>query len=122
MMESTHGISRNLVQASAVQGTSVTDQRSFERHVFDQPVNVSTGVRRDRVGMARDLSPQGVQFESRSCFAVGERVVIVFRTPKGKSRTSTSGTIVRSWSVLDGHSLFPHGAAVRFDEPNLDFV
>jgi len=100
----------------------MTNQRLFERHEFDQPVNVSTDVRRDRVGVARNLSPQGIQFESRSCFAVGERVVIMFRRPKRKDRTSTSGTVVRSWSVLDQGSMFAHGAAVRFDVPDLDLA
>lgn len=96
----------------------MSERRRFERHPIQVPVNVSTEVRRDRVGMIRDLSASGVLFHSLSKFAIGERVVIQYRV--GKARGSTAGHVVRATTDSNTHNMFRFVTAVRFDAPLLD--
>jgi hypothetical protein len=98
----------------------VTDKRRYERCTFQNPVNVCTATRKDRAGMARDLSPIGVLFRSRSKFAIGERVVLTLRTPSN-DLTSAEGRVVRSMKTPD-YDMFPHMTVVEFDVPHLDLV
>ena len=82
------------------------------------PVSVSTSVRRDRVGMIRDLSESGVLFHSLSRFAPGERVVVMFKL--NNRRVPSAGCVVRA--DLDDHAdnMFRFLTAVKFDAPLLD--
>ena len=66
--------------------------------------------------MARDASPNGILFRSRSQFAIGERLVVSFHVARDTMLNAT-GRVVRSWRVTDPWSVFPHATAVEFDEP-----
>ena len=69
--------------------------------------------------MARDLSATGIRFHSRSKFAIGEQVVILFRMDN-TVLSSVTGRVVRSTADQDYWSLFPNVTAVQFDVPYLD--
>ena len=71
--------------------------------------------------MARDLSPVGVLFRSRSRFAIGERVVLTLRTHHN-SMTSAAGRVVRSTKTDDFSDVLPHVTVVEFDVPHLDLA
>jgi hypothetical protein len=94
------------------------ERRRFERHAIQVPVNVSTKVRQNRVGVIRDVSASGVLFHSRSRFALGERLTIQFRIRKDKS--STAGRVVRAGTDQRDDAFFPYLTAVQFDAPLLD--
>lgn len=94
------------------------DRRRFERHPIQVPVNVSTQVRRDRVGVIRDVSASGVLFHSRSQFAIGERLAMQFRLARDLS--SAAGRVVRTTTDDSADAFFRHVTAVRFDAPLLD--
>ncbi|MFN0251067.1 MAG: PilZ domain-containing protein [Kofleriaceae bacterium] len=96
----------------------MSERRRFERLPIQVPVNVSTSVRRDRVGMIRDLSASGVLFHSLSKFAIGERVVVMFKLPSRKG--VTSGRVVRAQIDPNLDNMFRFMTAVRFDAPLLD--
>jgi hypothetical protein len=81
-------------------------------------VNVNTDTRKNRAGMTRDVSATGLLFHSRSAFAIGERVMLTFRTPH--KVTSTTGHVVRSAPINSNESPFTHATAVEFDVPHLD--
>jgi hypothetical protein len=98
---------------------AVDDRRTYTRRQFSSPVNVSTDDRKDRGGMARDLSATGIAFRSRSRYAVGERVVIKFRTT---STVSATGRVVRVGLDDDLTSPLPFVTAVQFDVPHLDLA
>ena len=104
----------------AVQRTYMPERRKFERRAFDLPVSVSTDTRKDRAGMAHDLSPSGLSFRSRSRYALGEVVVLMFRMPTNVLKFTT-GRVVRA-VVQDGANLFPHFTAVQFDAPDLELA
>jgi hypothetical protein len=92
------------------------DRRSAGRHSIQVPVNISTAVRRNRVGMIRDVSASGVLFHSRSQFALGERVTIEFHVASGE-RGETSGEVVRASTDARDDALFRVLTAVKFDIP-----
>lgn len=96
----------------------MSERRRFERLPIQVPLNVSTHVRRDRVGMIRDLSVSGVLFHSLSKFALGERVAVMFKLPHRKG--IASGKVVRA--VIDPNldNMFRFVTAVSFDAPLLD--
>lgn len=96
----------------------MSERRRFERLPIQVPVNVSTTVRRDRVGMIRDLSASGLLFHSLSKFALGERVVIMFKLPKRKG--ISSGHVVRAAIDPNLDNMFRFVTAVSFDAPLLD--
>ena len=96
----------------------MSERRRFERLPIQVPVNVSTMVRRDRVGMIRDLSVSGVLFHSLSKFALGERVVIMFKLAQRKGVTSDH--VVRAAVDPNLDNMFRFVTAVRFDAPLLD--
>jgi hypothetical protein len=98
----------------------MSERRCFERLPIQLPVNISTTVRRDRVGMIRDLSASGVLFHSLSKFAIGERVVVMFKLPKGKG--VTSGHVVRAVVDPNLDNFFRFVTAVSFDAPLLDLA
>ena len=94
------------------------DRRRYLRHPIQVPVEVSSAVRRGRVGMIRDLSASGVLFHSLSRFAVGERLAVMFRL--AKLRGSTAGQVVRIDTDDHPDNIFRFLTAVRFDAPLLD--
>ncbi|HEY4181275.1 MAG TPA: PilZ domain-containing protein [Kofleriaceae bacterium] len=96
----------------------MSDRRRYERHPVNVPVNVSTTVRRDRVGVTRDLSASGVLFHSISKFAPGERVVVYFK--HNHKRGTTAGYVVRAELDETTDGMFRFLTAVRFDAPLLD--
>jgi hypothetical protein len=94
------------------------DRRRFTRHPIQVPVDVSTSVRRHRVGMIRDLSQGGILFHSMSKFAIGERLALMFRLDRKNG--STGGTVVRIETDDHPDNIFRHLTAVRFDAPLID--
>ena len=96
----------------------MVERRRFERLPIQVPVNVSTSVRHDRVGMIRDLSVSGVLFHSLSRFAIGERVVVMFKLPARKG--ITAGKVVRAAIDANLDNMFRFMTAVSFDAPLLD--
>jgi hypothetical protein len=96
----------------------MTNRRTFERHPIQVPVNVSTAVRRNRVGMIRDVSASGVLFHSPSKFEIGERLTIMFKLAHRKG--VTAGAVVRTETDPDPGNVFRFVTAVRFDAPLLD--
>jgi len=96
----------------------MSERRRFERLPIQVPVNVSTTVRLDRVGMIRDLSVSGLLFHSLSKYAIGERVAIMFKLASRKG--VTSGQVVRAAIDSNLENMFRFVTAVRFDAPLLD--
>jgi len=96
----------------------VDDRRRHTRHPIQVPVEVSTPTRRHRVGMIRDLSQSGILFHSRSKFAIGERLALMFRLSKHNG--STGGHVVRTETDDHPDNIFRFVTAVRFDAPLLD--
>jgi hypothetical protein len=96
----------------------MSDRRRHTRHPIQVPVEVSTAVRRHRVGMIRDLSASGILFHSLSKFAVGERVALMFKLAKHSG--STGGYVVRADTDDHPDNIFRFLTAVRFDAPLLD--
>ena len=96
----------------------MTNRRRYERHPIHVPVNVSTSVRRDRVGMLRDVSASGVLFHSKSQFEIGDRVTVMFSLAHKKG--TTAGRVVRTETDSEPDNIFRHLTAVRFDAPLLD--
>lgn len=94
------------------------ERRRFERHPIETPVSVSTSVRRDRVGMIRDMSTSGALFHSRSQFAIGERVTLMFRI--ANRNASTAGQVVRAFTDTNNDNIFRFLTAVQFDAPLLE--
>jgi hypothetical protein len=98
----------------------MTERRRHGRVTFERPVNICTDTRKDRAGMARDLSPTGILFYSRSAFAVGERVELLFRTER--ELKTTTGRVVRASHIVNPNLVFPNATAVEFDVANDDIV
>ena len=94
----------------------MSNGRRSERRAIGEPINICTDTRKNRAGIARDLSTTGVRFQSRSRFAIGERVDLMFRTSTS-AITSVTGRVVRTPTVADYTNLFPHTTAVEFDAP-----
>jgi hypothetical protein len=94
------------------------DRRRFTRHPLHVPVNVSTRERRARAGIIRDVSASGVLFHSRSAFAIGDRVTVMFFLAHVNG--TTTGQVVRAFVDPRVENRFPHVTAVRFDAPLLD--
>lgn len=94
------------------------DRRRYDRHPIMVPISVSTQVRRDRVGMIRDVSASGVLFHSLSRFEIGERVVVMFKLDR--RRGATAGHVVRAGTDDNPENMFRFLTAVRFDAPLLD--
>jgi len=99
----------------------MSNRRRYARRSCAELINICTDTRKDRAGLAKDLSPSGMRFQSRSRFAVGERVDLVMQLPSLGKRTA-SGRIVRTSTKPDYTSIFPHGAVVEFDLPYFDLV
>ncbi|MBA3464882.1 MAG: PilZ domain-containing protein [Deltaproteobacteria bacterium] len=95
------------------------DRRRYTRHTIQVPVNVSTSVRRDRVGMIRDVSQGGILFHSLSKFEIGEHVALMFKLAKDRPG-STGGHVVRVDTDDHPDNIFRFLTAVRFDAPLLD--
>ena len=96
----------------------MSERRRYERKPVTVPVNVSTRIRRDRVGVTRDLSASGVLFHSVSKFEPGENVVLMFKV--NKRHGSTTGRVVRSVANDNADTVFRYLTAVCFDAPLLD--
>lgn len=96
----------------------MSERRRHIRHPIQVPVDVSTDVRRHRVGMIRDLSASGILFHSLSKFAVGERLALMFNLAKHSG--STGGYVVRVDTDDHPDNIFRFLTAVRFDAPLLD--
>ena len=94
------------------------ERRRFERRPIQLPLSVSTTVRRDRVGMIRDLSISGVLFHSLSKFAIDERVVVMFKLAQRIG--TTCGRVVRAAIDPNLDNMFRFVTAVRFDAPLVD--
>jgi hypothetical protein len=97
---------------------ATSNRRHFERHAIHVPVSVSTAVRRDRVGVIRDVSASGVLFHSLSQFEVGERVTLMFKVKHRHG--STAGYVVRTDTDEHPDNFFRHLTAVQFDAPLFD--
>jgi len=98
------------------------DRRTFGRHPLQSPVNVCTDRRRDRAGVIRDVSQGGMLFHSRSKFAIGERLSLMFYVPLDGEyvKGTTAGRVVRAFVDDNLECMFQHVTAVRFDAPLLD--
>jgi hypothetical protein len=91
----------------------MTERRWSQRHPIQVPVNVSTPVRKDRVGMIRDVSTSGMLFHSLSKFAVGEQLELNFHVGAG----AAVATVVRAACDSNPDNMFRFVTAVRFHEP-----
>lgn len=97
----------------------MVEQRRAERVSCRELINIDTATRKDRAGIARDVSENGMRFMSRSRFAIGERVnVLMHITAQGYKRVS--GRVVRSSLPPQYDMFFPHPAAIEFDGPMRD--
>jgi hypothetical protein len=96
-----------------------SDRRSFPRLPVHAAVGIETSVRKNRVGVTRNISAGGLLFHTASRFQLGERLDIRFRArPILEGETLVTGRVVRAWHEERRHdSLFPHVVAVQFDEP-----
>jgi hypothetical protein len=99
----------------------MSNRRRHERRTCAELVNLCTDTRKDRVGLARDISASGLRFQSATKFAVGERVAVVIHVPAIGNKQET-GRIVRAGSEPDFNSMFPHAGAIEFDAPNVQLV
>ncbi len=98
----------------------MSERRRHERLACAELINITTATRKDRAGLAHDLSASGMRFASASRFAVGERVDLELRGKTGIKLAS--GRIVRTIDTPDYASVFPHGAVVEFDAPYFDLL
>ena len=95
------------------------NQRRSERVACTELINIDTPTRKDRAGITRDMSDNGMRFQSRSKFELGERIeVLIHISQIGYKRVS--GRIVRTSLPPDYASFFPHPAALEFDGPMRD--
>lgn len=95
------------------------NQRRSERQTCAELVNINTDTRKDRAAITKDLSANGMRFQSRSKFALGERVDVLIHISTVGYKKAT-GRIVRTSLPPDYGSFFPHPAAVEFDAPLAD--
>ncbi len=97
----------------------MSEQRRSERHQCTELININTDTRKDRAGLAKDMSENGMRFHSRSKFALGERVdVLIHISTVGYKKVS--GRVVRTSLQPDYSMFFPHPAAIEFDGPLRD--
>jgi hypothetical protein len=99
----------------------MSNRRRYERRDCAELVNICTDTRKDRAGLARDVSATGLRFQSVSKFAVGERVDLTINvTAVGEK--ATTGRVVRVGSEPNYESVFPHSGAIEFDEPEPELL
>ena len=99
----------------------MSNRRRYSRRLCAELINICTTTRKDRVGLARDLSATGMRFDSTSKFAVGERVDVLIHVASVGRRYAT-GRVVRASATPDYVSIYPHSAAIEFDIPCLDLI
>jgi hypothetical protein len=96
----------------------MSERRRHARHPIQVPVNVCTDRRRDRAGMIRDLSVDGLLFHSRSKYAIGDEVELMFLLDA--QRPQLRGRVVRTFIDDNVDNVFPHVTAVTFEAPLFD--
>ena len=93
----------------------MNERRRNTRHPNKVPVNVCSGTRRDRAGVIRDLSVDGMLFHSRSKFAIGDEVELMFVLDA--QRPVLRGRVVRAYVDDNLDNVFQHITAVTFEAP-----
>jgi hypothetical protein len=97
----------------------MVEQRRAERRSCADLINVHTETRKDRAGVVRDVSENGLRFMSRSKYALGERVEVLIHVSQ-QGYKKASGRIVRTSLPPQYDQFFPHPAAIEFDGPMRD--
>ena len=85
------------------------------RELVFAPVGINTAIRRDRIGVIREMSRTGALFHSRSRFAIGERLTLQYRAAIGDLALA-EGTVVRAFRDTCEDTMFPFLTAVHFEE------
>ncbi len=99
----------------------MSERRRDERTSCTELVNISTETRKDRAGLARDVSASGLCFQSASRFEIGERVGIYIES-RSLGRLSMVGRVVWTSIARHHHPAFPFRAAVELDAPRAELA
>jgi hypothetical protein len=97
------------------------ERRRHERYSCAELVNVSSETRRNRVGLARNLSASGMRFQSISRFEVGERLELLVHISSIGTWPAT-GRVVRKLDRDRSEHVHPFGFAVEFETERSDLV
>ena len=97
----------------------MNERRNYPRHPASIPVSVSSADRKDRVGVALDVSAGGLLFHGVSRFVPGELVTIKIAVTPDGDRVLT-GKVLRTFRATEPHHLFRHISAIKFIEPMIE--
>lgn len=96
-----------------------TDTRRSQRIPVYAAIGIDTEDRPGRSGITRNVSERGLLFHSMSRFALGEKLELVYRSPRTRTDTRLHARVVRVASDT-GDTSFPHLCAVEFEDSQLD--
>ncbi len=101
-------------------GPTGAERRAHRRYRASFPINIEAGARKNRVGMTRDASAQGLLFNTPSRFAPNDELDLTFYMPLSDADlVRRKGIVVR---VEDAPDSLPwrYLTAVQFVEPAPD--
>ncbi len=99
----------------------MSERRRHERTSCAEIVNISTETRKDRAGLAFDVSVNGMCVQSASRFEVGERLGIYIES-RSLGRLNVVGRVVWTSIARQHHPAFPYRAAIELDAPHAELA
>jgi len=96
-----------------------SNNRQAERIPVYAAIGIDADERSGRAGITRNVSERGLLFHSMSRFSLGQRLELIYRSPKTRRDTRLSARVVRVASDLSDTS-FPHLCAVEFEDTKLE--
>jgi hypothetical protein len=107
--------------AAPLQIRAMSERRRHERRPITELINIRTESRKDRAGLARDVSPTGLHFVSASRFEAGERLEVCLEKAT-VGRITVVGRVVWTAMTPKVHTVFVHSAAIEFESESVDLV
>ena len=107
-----------MTSAQALNDPTMHDRRIATRHRAMTAVSVDDDKVPDQAAVSVNISATGMLLRSQEPLQVGREVNVSFRSPRDASRSvRVAGVVIReAGSHQHRDTLFPHLAAVRFDE------
>lgn len=107
--------------ASFTAGKPGSEQRRSRRYNVPMAIALEAGERKDRVGIALDVSTDGARFNTASHFAPGDSVTLTLLGSGVPSARKCPARVVRFERVpISSPLLWRYSVAVRFEEPQED--
>ena len=98
--------------------TAVSEKRRSRRYDVPMAIALEAGERKDRVGVALDVSIEGARFNTASRFSAGDTVTLTLMIPELPSTVKCDARIVRFEEVAtESTLLWRYVAAVQFERP-----